>query len=259
LESALAVTDVLIAEPGLPLFMSWALSLRGAVLLAAGDVDAAAVALKDARDVAESTLNPRLIALADHHLGRVALQRGRQREAEDLLHRALALRDGAGLVLAVIESLEELACLAAGQSSHAEAVRLLAATAHHRQLKELSRPPLGDRLCEDVLERAAEALDTSTFETAVSEGAALTLGEAVAYATRARGARKRPPSGWESLTPTELDVVHHAAQGLTNPQIAEKLFISRTTVKTHLAHVFTKLGVATRTELAAEATRRLMT
>ena len=45
------------------------------------------------------------------------------------------------------------------------------------------------------------------------------------------------------------------AQGLTNPQIAERLFISRATVKTHLIHVYSKLGVSTRSQLAADATR----
>jgi DNA-binding CsgD family transcriptional regulator len=43
---------------------------------------------------------------------------------------------------------------------------------------------------------------------------------------------------------------------LTNPQIAERLLMGRATVKTHLEHVFTKLAVHTRAELAAEATRR---
>jgi DNA-binding CsgD family transcriptional regulator len=91
------------------------------------------------------------------------------------------------------------------------------------------------------------------------EGAALSLEEAVAYATRARGARGRPSSGWESLTPTELDVVRLASEGLTNPEIGKKLFISRATVKAHLSRVYAKLGIATRAELAAEATRRAQT
>jgi DNA-binding CsgD family transcriptional regulator len=43
---------------------------------------------------------------------------------------------------------------------------------------------------------------------------------------------------------------------MTNPQIAEKLFVSRSTVKTHLSHVFAKLGVSTRSELAGIAARR---
>ena len=73
---------------------------------------------------------------------------------------------------------------------------------------------------------------------------------------RARGERKRPSRGWDSLTPTELEVVRHAAAGLTNPQIGERMFISRATVKVHLAHVYGKLGVRNRAELAAEAARR---
>jgi len=52
-----------------------------------------------------------------------------------------------------------------------------------------------------------------------------------------------------------LEVVRLAAAGLTNPAIGDVLFISRGTVKTHLLHVFTKLGVHTRAELAAAAIR----
>ena len=54
----------------------------------------------------------------------------------------------------------------------------------------------------------------------------------------------------------ELRVVELVAEGLTNPQIGERMFISRGTVKVHLSHIFAKLGTATRAELAAEATRR---
>jgi DNA-binding NarL/FixJ family response regulator len=51
-------------------------------------------------------------------------------------------------------------------------------------------------------------------------------------------------------------VVELVAEGLTNPQIGERMFITRGTVKVHVAHVFDKLDVATRAELAAAATRR---
>ena len=60
-----------------------------------------------------------------------------------------------------------------------------------------------------------------------AEGASLTLDEAIDYAARARGQRKRPSSGWDSLTPTELTVVTLTAQGLTNPEIASRMFIGR--------------------------------
>jgi DNA-binding NarL/FixJ family response regulator len=51
-------------------------------------------------------------------------------------------------------------------------------------------------------------------------------------------------------------VVELVAQGLTNPQIGERMFIARGTVKVHLSHIFAKLDIATRAELAADATRR---
>ena len=86
-----------------------------------------------------------------------------------------------------------------------------------------------------------------------AEGSEMSLEDALAYASRGRGPRNRPTTGWASLTPTEMEVLRHAAEGLTNPQTAERLFVSRSTVKVHLAHIFAKLGVSTRAELAAVA------
>jgi DNA-binding CsgD family transcriptional regulator len=84
----------------------------------------------------------------------------------------------------------------------------------------------------------------------------LSTDEAVGYVRRARGERKRPSRGWDSLTPTELEVVRHIAAGRTNRQIGERMFISLGTVKAHLSHIFAKLGTPSRAHLAAEATRR---
>jgi DNA-binding CsgD family transcriptional regulator len=47
------------------------------------------------------------------------------------------------------------------------------------------------------------------------------------------------------------------AAGLTNPQIAERLLMARSTVKTHLSHVYAKLGVRNRSQLAAQTSERL--
>ena len=65
-----------------------------------------------------------------------------------------------------------------------------------------------------------------------------------------RGARGRPRSGWESLTETERRVVELVAEGLTYREVADRLFVSRRTVETHVVHVFGKLGVSSRRELS---------
>ena len=103
--------------------------------------------------------------------------------------------------------------------------------------------------------RATEELDDRAAEV-LAEGAALTLEQAVELAMRAHGTRKRPASGWASLSPTELEVVALVAEGKTNPEIASALTISRATVKTHVSHVLTKLGLGSRSEIAAEFARR---
>ena len=96
---------------------------------------------------------------------------------------------------------------------------------------------------------AARALSGRRRAT-LAEGAALE--DPVAWLRRGRGPRDRPERGWESLTPTELEVARQAAAGLTNPQIAERLFVSRATVKTHLSHVYAKLDLANRAQLAGQ-------
>jgi DNA-binding CsgD family transcriptional regulator len=70
-----------------------------------------------------------------------------------------------------------------------------------------------------------------------------------------RGTRRRPQAGWASLTPTERSIVGLVAEGLSNPQVGQRLYVSPRTVQTHLAHVFAKLDISSRAQLAAEATR----
>ncbi|MFF4446346.1 response regulator [Streptomyces sp. NPDC001502] len=69
--------------------------------------------------------------------------------------------------------------------------------------------------------------------------------------------RMRTPA--EALTKRELEVLQLVADGLSNQQISKKLFLSQATVKSHLVHVYAKLGVDSRTAaVAAAATRRLI-
>lgn len=85
------------------------------------------------------------------------------------------------------------------------------------------------------------------------DGAARSLDDAVAALTRVRGPRNRPQAGWASLTPTGLDVVRLVAEGLSNPEIATRLYMGRGTVKAHLTRIYATLTVTNRTDPANPA------
>jgi DNA-binding CsgD family transcriptional regulator len=76
---------------------------------------------------------------------------------------------------------------------------------------------------------------------------------------RARRRRQppRPEHGWGSLSRKEREVVQLVGRGLSNPEIGIQLYVSRRTVETHLSHVFRKLGVINRAQLAAAAVTHL--
>src|SRR4029077_2367592 len=142
---------------------------------------------------------------------------------EDLLHAALVLRHQSGLLPGIVQSLEALASIGVELGSFAEAARLFAAAAALRDRVGVTRWSTEQSAFDADLERVKTALGAAEFDATWLEGAALEADDAVAYASRARGQRKRPSAGWESLTPTEERIVALAAEGLTNPQIAERM------------------------------------
>ena len=226
------------------------------VLLLLGDLDGAEAAAKRLLAHAHAGRNEQVEASARDLLGRVALARGAAIEAEKHLHEALAIAARRDFRLQTISALELLARVAALTDSPTEAARLLAAVHGVRAQLGTTRWPPEHETWERVEEDVRVTLGDDAFAAAWAEGLKLSVDEAVGYASRARGKRKRPARGWESLTPTEVEVVCHAARGLTNPQIAERMFVARATVKAHLSHIFAKLGISSRSELAAEATKR---
>ncbi|GAA0571891.1 LuxR family transcriptional regulator [Kribbella sandramycini] len=202
-----------------------------------GAVEHAQVALR----VAKQLGMPSTTADALEVLALLAADRDPER-AENLHHEALAIRMDHGLRLGCVDSLQAIADLATHAGSQVEADRIIGACRRARH--ELGYPS-----------RHPFPTPEPTSEATASEGIAMTLDEAVRYARRSRGSRTRPDTGWDSLTPTEHAVVQLAVEGLSNPAIAERMFISRATVKTHLSHVYAKLGVTNRTELATAARR----
>jgi DNA-binding CsgD family transcriptional regulator len=71
-----------------------------------------------------------------------------------------------------------------------------------------------------------------------------------------RRAAKRPTQGWGALTDTEGKIALLVAEGLSNPDIATQLYLSRRTVQTHVSHILAKLGLRSRVELAVRTVSR---
>ena len=225
-------------------------------LLLLGDLDGTAREAKGFLAHAQRGRHAHAEALARLLLGRVSWARGEVIDAEGHFHAALAIAAARDFRLHTVNALESLARVAVLTDSPAEAARLLGAVRAERHRLGIVRWPPEPELWAQVEHDVRGALGDDAFGSAHAEGSALSLEQAVEYASRARGKRRRPSRGWESLTPTELEVVRNAAAGLTNPQIGERMFISRATVKTHLSHIFAKLGASSRSELAAEAAKR---
>jgi predicted ATPase/class 3 adenylate cyclase/DNA-binding CsgD family transcriptional regulator len=187
--------------------------------------------------------------------GRVAIAQGEPDQAEHDAHDGLACAADLQAYLGISDTLECLATLAGDAGSHREAARLFGAAHAIRQRVGVVRFKVWDADYEATVAALRDMLGEGDFDSAWAEGAALSTEAAIAYAQRGRGERKRPTSGWASLTPAERDVVRLVSEGLGNKDIATRLFVSPRTVQTHLTHVYTKLGLTSRVQLVQEAAR----
>ena len=148
-----------------------------------------------------------------------------------------------------------------------DAPRLLAAAERY---DDASRPLLSAKALEAAATEflrtgdrgQARAAFTRAVEVYTSLGAAADVARLQA-AFRAQGIRRGPHakhrrarSGWDSLTATEIKIAAFVQEGLSNPEIAARLLLSRRTVATHVSHILKKLDVHSRTDIAREAALR---
>jgi DNA-binding CsgD family transcriptional regulator len=225
--------------------------VAASLLFRAGDLRAAEGAIHDALARCQAIDSP-LAGACRTFLARLRRADGNQAEADRLALQGLAEIDSAGLRPELPDPLEVVGGLAVDAGRAADGLRLLVAAGMlHEDMGQhchYQATVTADR------ERAIEALGNQAADVTRLAGQ-LTAQAAISYARRSRGPRQRPGHGWDSLTPTEREVARLTAEGLSNPDIASRLFVSRATVKTHLTHIFTKLDVINRAQLVALATR----
>lgn len=236
----------------LPLSAAVQRAFNAQAALAGGDLSAARRWCDDA--VQSMTGHHLAMALATR--ARIAVAEGKREEAERDAHKALACAAESGAHLDLPDVLECLAGLASDAGTHHAAARLFGAAEAIRQQIGSVRFAIYRSDYVQSVTALRDAMGEKDFDAAWAEGAALSIKETIAYAQRGHSWRKRPATGWESLTPTEIDVVRLVGEGLANKDIATRLFVSPRTVQTHLTHVYTKLGFTSRLQLAQAAARR---
>ncbi|WP_320672679.1 helix-turn-helix transcriptional regulator [Patulibacter defluvii] len=254
LSEAQALLDE-IAGDGLPPSLAYSSfhEARARTLLAAGDPEAAWAAVEDARRASEgfSTLLLNEWRTTGAHV-RLALGDRAGAIALAAEEEASARRWGARRLLA-------LALLAAGAAEQGavavarlrEAVEV-ADGADDRVLRAATRVELGVALRREGQRDQAATVLADALDRAARCGAQR-LAERVRDELRLLGRRPRRDAlrGVDALTPSELRVVRLAADGLTNRQIAQRLFVTVKTVEKHLGGAYPKLGVRGRAELTA--------
>lgn len=221
-----------------------------------GAVGEAASTARTAREVAHGMSNRWMESVARVTEARALLEDRELETATRLLQEALPTLTDLDAKPDLVGALNTLGGVAVTAESWEDAVRLFHSAEElcERTAYVPPVPHTEDR--ERLLAAVSSNLDESSLERVRRDAVEADVEGVIAHVTRGWGPRSRPRSGWASLTPTEVKVVELVAEGLTNPQIGERMFISRRTVQTHLTHVFAKLGITSRSELAAEAARR---
>ncbi len=188
-------------------------------------------------------------------LARLARAEGAAQQATRLQSEALQLRHESGRARGLVESLEVTPRLGLATDPVLHAARLFDAAGALREASGFESSPrevAADKADPALLGRSfwAEELE------AASQASALRPDRPPAEESNGTSGEGCDMPDWASLTEREREVAALVAEGMTNEGIADRLVITPATVKTHLAHIFRKLGISKRSELAEEVWRR---
>jgi DNA-binding CsgD family transcriptional regulator len=242
----------------------------GTYELSAGDLDAARSHVAESLEIAHALNASSDIVYQALNLGLAEYLGGLPGAAEALFAEALDVAQRMGMKAGMAYALIGLAMSGRGRAGPCWSARLHGAA--DQALADLGHAlePLEARLADADRQRLRAEMGEAAFEADYAAGRALDLARAADQARQGiRAGREAPRAGAPEsepgtagsgaavsvLTPRELDVVKLVALGLSNPDIARRLFLSEHTVHRHLANILRKLNLSSRASAAAWGVR----
>ena len=235
----------------------------GYFLILEGDYERGAILNEEATVLClEHGYRTRLNYALDNQ-GWAALLQGDHEQARSYYEESLVVSNELGDKMIASESLDGLACISGARGEALRAGRLFGAAQalHVHEAVAFQHTPQEEAWRQPYRATARSQVGEAAWEEVLAQGRAMTLEEAIEYAlsgeepsapaalpsTTGRPPPSSVPERPRGLTSREVEVLGLVAEGLTNAQVAHRLFLSPRTVQRHLNSVFHKLGVSSRT------------
>jgi predicted ATPase/DNA-binding CsgD family transcriptional regulator len=226
----------------------------GQLFMIKGQLERSATLLEESQELLRKLGDKLTLSTTLRDLAETISLQGDDARAADVYRESLTLAMEVGSKATVAGCLEGLANVALTDGQPARAARVWGAAATVRDAIGLRSSPGEHPDHENQLATARSQLDEGAWEAAWSEGRAMTPEEAVEYASEPQPIHQKPPSSKPSypagLSARETEVLRLVAEGLTNPRIAQDLFISPRTVERHMNSIYHKTGVSSRVAAA---------
>ena len=274
-ERAAALRQEVEALRGEPLerwTLAWLTTFLGVTALYEGDYERSGALATESLTIYRELGDKRGISLCHIDLGLIELIRGNHEPAAALLEESLRVLRGSEDKFCLAYGIFGLAAVAAARAQPRRAARLWGAAEGLREeigVVSLTQLELQAYDYEGRVSAARNMLgDEGAWEKAFAQGMAMSAEEAAEYALSEEivPAPERPPAGGETddplitdpLTAREREVAAMVAQGMSNRQIAQELYISERTIENHVSKIRRKLGLRSRSQLSTWVTERTL-